>query len=89
MPTADDLGEAARIAYRAFVDMNDSKTLHFNSLAAIEKKYEAGGVPSLAENLELERLLERHDKNVAAFGAAMAAVTDEAEKQILIELMSE
>ena len=88
MPSADDLTETGQIAYQAFVDMNDSKTAHFDCLASIERKYESGGVPSLAENLELERLLERHDKNVVAFRTAMAAITDEAEKEILIQLMS-
>ena len=88
MPSEDDLSEVAKIAYQAFVDMTDSKTAHFNCLAALDQKYEAGGGPSLAENLELERLLTHHDRNVVAFKTAMAAVTDESEKQALIALMS-
>ena len=88
MENTDDLSEAAKVAYRAFIDMKRSKDEHFNCLAAIENRYQAGGAPSLAENLELEKLLERHDRNVLAFRTAMAEVTDEAEKKALVELMS-
>ena len=61
---------------------------HFNCLEAIETKYKSGGVPSIAENLELKRLLANHDKNVLAFKTAFTAVTDSDEKQTLIELMT-
>jgi len=88
MQSVDDLSEAAQIAYRAFVDMNQSKAEHFKLLEAIEKKYESGGAPSLAENLELGNLLEKHDRNVLAFSTAMAAVTDDEERDNLIRLMS-
>ena len=43
MQSLDDLSEAAQIAYRAFVDMNQSKAEHFKLLEAIETKYESGG----------------------------------------------
>jgi len=88
MQSVDDLSEAAKIAYRAFLDMSDSKAAHFNCLEAIDSKYKAGGVPSIAEKLELEKLLARHDKNVMAFKTAMAAVTDSDEKNTLVKLMS-
>ena len=88
MPSIDYLGENAKLAYQAFLDMSNSKALHFACLQAIESSYEAGGVPGIAENLELEKLLANHDKNVMAFKTAMAAVTDDAEKRLLIELMS-
>ena len=88
MRNADELSDAAKMAYQAFADMKRSKDEHFNYLAAIESKYQAGGAPSLAENLELERLLEHHDRNVLAFTTAMAGVTDAAEKELLVELMS-
>jgi len=88
MPSIDDLGENGKLAYQAYLDMSDSKALHFACLQAIESSYEAGGVPSIAENLELEKLLANHDRNVMAFKTAMAAITDDAEKQLLIELMS-
>ncbi len=68
--------------------MSDSKAAHFSCLAAIEAKYESGGAPSLAENLELEKLLASHDQNVLAFKTAMAAVTDSDELNTLIQLMS-
>ena len=88
MQSVDDLSEAAKIAYQAFLDMSDSKTAHFNCLKTIESKYESGGIPSIAENLELEKLLADHDKNVLAFKTAMAAVTDSDECKTLIKLMS-
>ncbi len=88
MQSVEDLSEAAKIAYQAFLDMSNSKTAYFNCLEAIETKYKSGGVPSIVENLELERLLANHDKNVLAFKTAMAAVTDSGEKQTLIHLMS-
>ena len=88
MPSIDDLGDDAKLAYQAFIDMSNSKALHFTCLQAIESTYESGGVPSLTETLELEKLLANHDKNVLAFKTAMAAVTGNAEKRLLLELMS-
>lgn len=88
MQSVDDLSEEATIAFQAFVDMGNSKKAHFNALHAIDTLYTSGGVPSITENLELERLLADHDKNVLAFKTAMAAVTDSDERQTLIEMMS-
>ena len=88
MSSADELSEAAQIAQRAFIDMSDSKEAHFNRLTALDKIYESGGIPSLAENLELEKLLANHDKNVMAFKTAIGAVTDDVEKMTLLQLMS-
>ena len=88
MQSVDDLSEQAKIAYQAFLDMGNSKTAHFNCLQAIETIYEAGGVPSTEQNLEMEKLLADHDKNVLAFTTALAAVTDSEEKNILLRLMS-
>jgi len=88
MKSLDGLSEEAKIAYRAFRDMSNSKSAHFNCLEAIESIYESGGVPSLAENLELKKLLANHDKNVLAFKTAMAAVTDGDERKSLLQLMS-
>ena len=88
MKSLDSLSEEAKIAYQSFRDMSNSKSAHFYCLEAIETIYESGGVPSLAENLELKKLLANHDKNVLAFKTAMAAVTDSDEKITLIQLMS-
>jgi hypothetical protein len=88
MTSLDGLSEEAKIAYQAFLDMSNSKTAHFKCLEAIETKYKSGGVPSFAENLELEKLLAIHDKNVLAFTTAMVAVTDHDEKNTLLQLMS-
>ena len=88
MQSAEDLSEEAKIAYQAFLDMGNSKAAHFNCLQAIETIYESGGVPSTEQNLELEKLLADHDKNVLAFTTALAAVTDSDEKKALVRLMS-
>lgn len=88
MNSLDGLSEEAKIAYQSFLDMTKSKDAHFSCLEAITTKYEAGGAPSLAENLELEKLLANHDKNVKAFKTAFTAVTNAGEKQTVIQLMS-
>lgn len=88
MQSANHMSEAAQIAWRAFVDMRDSKAAHFSLLQAIDDARESGAAPSLAENLELEKRLAEHDRNVLAFKTAMAAVTDEAELQALVRMMS-
>ena len=88
MQSADNLSVEAKMAYQAFLDMSSSKTTHINGLKSIEAKYKSGGAPNIAENLELERMLTNHDKNVLAFTTAMAAVSDSDEKQTLIKLMS-
>ncbi len=84
----DSLSTEAQIAYRAFVDMGASKKEYFDLLQDLDVKYKNGGGPSIAENLQLEKLLERHDKNVMAFNTAMAGVTDADARTALIELMS-
>jgi len=88
MQSLDGLSEEAKIAYQAFVDMGSSKTAHFSCLEEIEAIRESGDVPSIAKNLELEKLLANHDKNVLAFSMAMAAVTGNDEKRTLVQLMS-
>ena len=88
MSTSDDLSAAGRIAHQAFLDMGESKQKHFACLENLEEKYKSGGVPSIRENLELEKLLSIHDKNVAAFKTAMTGITDSEERKKLIELIS-
>ncbi len=87
MHSVNDLSDAAKIAYQAFLDMSESKAAYFSCLETIDAKYESGGAPSVAENLELEGLLATHDKNVLAFTTAMTAVAED-EKQSLVRLMS-
>jgi len=88
MPAIDDLSESAKTAHRAFLDMSQSKTAHFDFLVALETKYKLGGAPSDEENRALARLLDQHDKNVRAFKAALSAVTDSDEKQRLLKRFS-
>lgn len=86
--TADNLPERAKIAYQAFLDMRKSKEAYFSLLQELDSKYEAGGTPGIAENLQLEKLLATHDKNVLAFQTAMTAVEDKDARNALIKLMS-
>lgn len=88
MTITDDLSDEAKLVYQAFLDMSHSKSAHFSCLQAIESVYETGGAPSLAEKLELEKLLQNHDRNVVAFRMALAALTDDSERQAVIALMS-
>ncbi len=82
------LTEEARIAYRAFQDMSQSKQQYFGFLQELDSKYKTGGTPSIAENLQLEKLLEIHDRNVMAFNTAMSAVENPEARLQLIKLMS-
>lgn len=84
----EDLTAAAKIAWRAYLDMNQSKQAYFGLLQEIETKYKTGGAPGIAENLQLEKLLKAHDKNVLAFNTAMAAVENTDDRTALIKLMS-
>ncbi len=88
MQSEDEFSEAAQIAYQAFLDMSASKSAHFSCLEVTDSIYEAGGVPSITEKLELERLLDNHDKNVLAFKTAIGAVIDSDELENLLRLMS-
>ncbi len=88
MAEIDDLSEAGKIAWQAFVDMRDSKHAHYDYLQAIENKYQSGGVPGPDETRKLEKLLADHDRNVLAFTTAMADVTDSDEMATLVRLMS-
>ncbi len=82
------LTEEARIAYRAFQDMSQSKLQYFGFLQELDSKYKTGGGPSIAENLQLEKLLAAHDKNVMAFNTAMSAVENHEARLQLVKLMS-
>ena len=84
----EELTEEANIAYQAFQDMRKSKYAYFTFLQEIDVKYKTGGAPSIAENLQLEKLLGEHDKNVVAFNTAMAAVEGVDARNALIKLMS-
>jgi hypothetical protein len=86
--SVEELSDEARIAYQAFQDMGESKQAYFTFLQEIDNKYKNGGAASIAENLQLEKLLGEHDKNVIAFNTAMAAVEDHDARMALIKLMS-
>ena len=85
---SSELSETARIALRAFQDMNQSKNIYFQLLQELDDKYKNGGTPSIAENLQLEKLLKEHDNNVNAFSTAMTAVENADDRTQLIKLMS-
>ena len=84
----DNLTKEAKTAYQAFQDMSISKKAYFHFLQDIDIKYKQGGTASIAENLQLEKLLGVHDKNVIAFNTAMTVVKDTEERHALIKMMS-
>ena len=86
--TNEALSTEANVAYHAFQEMRKSKEAYFNFLQEIDSKYKTGGSSSIAENLQLEKLLGEHDKNVTAFNTAMSAVEDFDARTALIKLMS-
>tara|TARA_R110000782_G_scaffold27256_24_gene69201 strand:- start:1069 stop:1332 length:264 start_codon:yes stop_codon:yes gene_type:complete len=86
--SVDDLTKEAKVAYQAFQDMSVSKEAYFHFLQDIDIKYKQGGTASIAENLQLEKLLSAHDKNVIAFNTAMTAVEDVEARNALIKMMS-
>ncbi|GJM04383.1 MAG: hypothetical protein DHS20C09_03740 [marine bacterium B5-7] len=86
--SVDDLTKEAKVAYQAFQDMSVSKEAYFHFLQDIDIKYKQGGAASIAENLQLEKLLSAHDKNVIAFNTAMTAVEDVEARNALIKMMS-
>ena len=86
--SVDDLTKEAKIAYQAFQDMSISKQAYFHFLQDIDMKYKQGGSASIAENLQLEKLLGVHDKNVIAFNTAMTVVENIDARHALIKMMS-
>jgi len=86
--SVDDLTKEAKVAYQAFQDMRVSKEAYFHFLQDIDIKYKHGGAASIAENLQLEKLLGAHDKNVIAFNTAMTAVEGVEARNALIKMMS-
>ena len=78
----------AQIAWNAYQDMSRSKAEYFALLQDLDQKYREGGTPSIAENLQLEKLLEVHDGNVAAFNDAMHNVVDKDARVILLKKLT-
>jgi hypothetical protein len=89
MPDFDELPEAARPAYSAYIAMSESKQAYFNFMVELDQKYKNGGAPTIAENLQLEQLLKAHDEKVTAFNEAMQAMKDldETARHALIRAM--
>jgi hypothetical protein len=93
MPDQDDqdLPQAARLAWRAYLAMRETKQAYFEFLQELDVKYRTGGAPTFAENLKLEELLTAHDSKVAAFSEAMRAMkdVDQSEREALLKRISE
>lgn len=73
MTDNNELPDAARPAYEAYLAMSASKDAYFNFMVELDQKYKQGGEASIAENLKLEQLLKAHDEKVTAFNEAMQA----------------
>ena len=88
--TAFKLPQEAQCAWEAYQAMGSSKAAYFGLLQELDQKYRQGGSPSIAENLQLEKLLSIHNGKVTAFNQAMQAVTDrDARESLLKKLMSD
>jgi hypothetical protein len=83
----NSLTSEAQIAWEAYLSMSKTKTAYFSFLSEIDQKYKDGGSPTIAENLQLEKLLGIHNEAVALFNRAMRSVTDkDAREQLLKKL---
>ena len=85
MPEDTKLPAAAQAAWDAYQVMGKSKIEYFGLLQEIDQKYKQGGSPSIAENLQLEKLLNTHSEKVAAFNEAMQAVSDKESRELLLK----
>ena len=83
--TAITLPAEAQTAWDAYQAMGESKTAYFGLLQDIDQKYRNGGSPSIAENLQLEKLLKVHDEKVMAFNEAMQGITDKTARELLLQ----
>lgn len=88
-PSEKKLPEEAQRAWKAYRDMGASKKAYFGFLQEIEEKYREGGEPTIAESLQLEKLLEAHDIKVRAFNEAMQHVVDSEARELLVKKLSE
>ena len=84
----DNLPLEVHKAWKAYQAMRESKSLYFGLLTDIDQQYREGGSPTLAETLQLEKLLRQHDDKVAAFNEAMAAITDAEARKLLLDKLS-
>jgi len=78
----------AQIAWEAYLAMGKSKTEYFGLLQEFDQKYKQGGSPTIAENLQLEKLLKVHDGKVSAFNEAMNNVVDKDAREMLLKKLS-
>ena len=86
--TTNKLPSSAQCAWEAYQGMGSSKAAYFGLLQELDRKYRAGGIPSIAENLQLEKLLAAHNEKVAAFNEAMQAVTDQETRELLLKKLT-
>ena len=78
----------AQIAWEAYQAMSRSKAEYFGLLQELDRKYREGGGPSIAENLQLEKLLKIHDGKVTAFNDAMYNVVDKDVRVMLLKKLT-
>jgi len=82
------LPKEAQTAWDAYRAMGSSKSVYFEFLQQLDKKYKDGGSPAIAENLKLEGLLKIHDEKVSAFNEAMQAIEDKEARELLLQKLS-
>jgi hypothetical protein len=86
-----DLPRAAEPAWCAYCAMIESKSAHYEFLAALDRKVREGGKVSLAERARQETLLRAHDGCVSAFTTALKhlAVADEHARAEFVRLLAQ
>lgn len=85
MTNKETLPENVQAAWLAYQNMSTSKNTYYEFLQSLQQKYETGGSPSEYENRQLENMLKAHSETVAAFNAAMQALTDPHERALLLK----
>lgn len=81
----DNLPKEAQAAWDAYQVMGESKAAYFGLLQELDQKYRERGSPTIAENLQLEKLLNTHGEKVGAFNLAMQAITDKTARELLLK----
>ena len=75
-------------AWEAYQAMGNSKAAYFGLLQDLDQKYREGGTPTIAENLQLEKLLKAHDQKVTAFNESMSKVVSKDARELLLKKLT-
>lgn len=83
-----NLPKEVQYAWEAYQEMGVSKAAYFDLLQNLDLKYREGGTPTIAENLQLEKLLKVHDQKVTAFNESLSKVVNKDARELLLKKLS-